>query len=970
MRCNGQSRRWGARRPEWGRVFLLAATLACVASPLRAQDPPGPDVGAAGPQELIDRGRTAFASGDFATAEEVLTTFVEEYGASDQARDAVKAVTPMIALSQVGSQKFAEALTWIEKALADPELLPEVSDELSFWKGIALMTQEQWVEAQHAFGAYWANESHQPAKRYEALLLFATLYLQQGFPLEAADFLSDQLPKISDQAPEATSRAQVLQLYSLVEAGELDRALGVVRQGYPRLGEMTQVISFQTLALQLGSRLLEEKRWREAVACLQRIAPRNRLLEYQHERKADLERRIAEAEGNPAAQSMVFQWKAILKRVDREIASFETIENFDSALRLRLATAFQGMERYREAALVMEDMLRTMPPDPVVDSASLALIQCWMEIGRWPKAVEAVDLYLEQFGDSGEHLAMALFLKAEALREDRQFGPAQLAYGDLVERFPEDPVAPKATFMQGFLYLQQDDNEGALYQFDQVEKKYPDSGLVDDASYWAGMALAFSKEYADARDHMAAYLDRFGSDGGTPKYRKEAVFRIAVCTFSLGEYPEAIVGLKAFIESYPGDALVDEAWLLCGDALFAEGKIEAGVETYRSIRPEATRFFEEGWFKVGKAYQLTDDLEAMRNHFESFVQLYPDSRRMPEAVYWLGWIDLREDRVDRARDTYWKTLTLHGNRSDLTSMEDLVLGISKVYQMDGETGRDALVKKFDEIRSLAEAGERNTLALRCAWGRARVLERIDADRARAALLALAPLVDPKVHHPMISVDCADAQREVANRLLAKELYTQTRRWHPRTVYKDRIYAGLGQIAEAEGERDQAIAYYEKFEKETTASTRLGEIQVAKARLLAEKGRDREARETLEGLLEEDGIRAAIKAEALVNLGDLWVATGDRKRALPYYERVYVAYGKFGEWNARAYARRGEALEKLGLPAEALEVYRELGQRQDLESFEEARLAAENIRRLEAIMPDESDAGDTESTGVKEGGRDA
>ncbi|MCB1230352.1 MAG: tetratricopeptide repeat protein [Verrucomicrobiae bacterium] len=912
---------------------------------------PQPGVDTTGPQELIARGRAAFAANDFATAEEALQTFVEEYGAAEEAKQAVRVFTPMIAICKVGLQKFDEALVWIEKAFADPEIDPLVADELSFWKGIALMTQDQLVEAQHAFGAYWADESHQPVKRYEALVLFATLYLQQGFPKEAADFLSDQIPKIADTAPEAASRAVVLQLYSLIEAGELDRALALVRVQYPRLGDMTQVISFETLALQLGSKLLEEKRWLDAIACLQRIATRDRLLEIQGERKADIESRIARFEGNPNAQSIVFQLKSLLKRVDREIANFEKIENFDSALRLRLATAFQGMERYRESALVMEDMLRTMPPDPVVDSASLALIQCWMQIRRWPKAVGAAELYAEKFCDNGEHLATVMFLRAEALREDQQLAKAQLAYGDLVEKFPEDPVAPKAIFMQGFLYLQQDDNEGALFQFDQLAKKHPDSSLIDDADYWSGQAMAFAKDYEGAREHLRAYLGKYD----TPKYRKEAIFRIAVCTFSLGEYVDSIAMFEDFIGKYAGDELVDEARLLMGDALFAEGEIDRGIEVYQAIRPESTRFFEDAWFKIGKAYKLTEEFDEMERHFERFVQQYPDSGRMPEAVYWLGWLETKDEDFAGARARYWDTIVMHGNRPELTSMEDLFLALPKVYQPDGDAGREALLKKLEEMRQLAESGKRDTLALRCAWARAKVLERIDPERAKAALLATTPLVDPKVHNPMVTVDCADAQREAGNLLVAKQLYTETRRWHPRTIQKDRIYAGLGQIAESEGEIDDAIAFYEKFEKETAASTRLGEIQLAKAGLLAEKGRRPEAMATLESVLASDTVSASRKAEALLTLGELKLKSGEKKEALPYFERVYVAYGKFGELNAKAYAQRGETLESLGMGREALEVYRELAGREDLKTFEEARSATDKVKELEAIYPPEPES---------------
>ena len=45
---------------------------------------------------------------------------------------------------------------------------PKLADELSFWRGICLMTQNELVDAQHAFGEYWANE--ELARRKEAEL--------------------------------------------------------------------------------------------------------------------------------------------------------------------------------------------------------------------------------------------------------------------------------------------------------------------------------------------------------------------------------------------------------------------------------------------------------------------------------------------------------------------------------------------------------------------------------------------------------------------------------------------------------------------------------------------------------------------------------------------------------------------------------------------------------------------------------
>ncbi len=933
-------------------LTVFVASLLAAGSMLFGQDAPAeptaPSLDAEGPAQLIERGQAAFAASDFAGAELAIEKFITDYGEAEEVKEAVRVFTPMLAISKVGLQKFAEALEWIDKSLADPEIEFRLSDELRFWRGVCLMTQGELVSAQEAFGEYWAEERHQPFKRYEALLMFATLYLQQDFPAEAADFLESQIPKFRKVAPEAASRAIVLQLYSRVKAGQRDKALELIRAEYPHLDEMTQVISFQSIAMQLGAGFLEEKDWYRAITCLQRIWPKEKLLEHQNAKLKEIGDRIEVVKTRPDAQSIVFQLNAIEKRVKRELENFEKMENFDSALRLRLAMAFQGLERYREAALIMEDMLESMEPDPVVESASLAALQCWMEVGRWPRAMEAADRYLKVFGDEGKSLSTVLFLKAEALRENRDYGSAQLAYGKVVEMFPDHSFAAKSLFMQGFLYLQQDDNEGALFQFDQVQRKYPKSGMVEDADYWTGMANSFSKEYEAARDHMEGYLKRYDS----PKYKKEAVFRIAVSTFSMAEYLDAIELLNKFVEDYPDDPMTDEAHLLLGDAWLGEGEIEKGFAAYEAVHPSAQRFFEEAWFKKGKAYKLLEDFEKMRIHYQEFVNSHPDSNRMPEAVYWVGWTFINEDKPDEAKKIYWDVIDKYGNDPERFTVADVFSALPKVYKQEGDAGREELLTRLARLKASAENAKKNTLALRAAWAKSKIIAKTSPQVAKAELLAAANAgwVDVKDQNPLLTVEVAEVLLEAGNLLTAKEMFTGIRKWHPRAVQKDRIFASLGAIAAEQGDPELAIDYYERFEREAATSTRLGEVQIQKARLLADQGKSAAARATLEAILENQTVAASQKAETIFELGRSYLNEGDAKKAIVYFERVYIAYGKFGELNAKAYWERGNALEKLNLKREALETYQELAARDDLRRYDEAKKAGEKVARLEKIVP--------------------
>ena len=926
---------------------LVWLSVTVIALPLMGQGEPAPvAVETEGPAQLLERGRQAFAESNFAEAEEALEKFIADYGEAEEAREAARLHRPLVAISKVGVKKFDEALVWIEQSLADPKLDAALEDELSFWKGICLMTAGELVEAQRAFGEYWADETHQPFKRYEALILFATLYIQQEFPAEAADFLADQLPKYRAKAPEAASRAIVLEMYARIEAGQLDQALTLLRREFPNLDQMTQLISYQTLALQLGAQFLEKERWYDAITCLQRIWPSAKLMDHQAAKVIEIEERIEVLKQRPNTQATVHQLEAILKRVRRELDKFATIENFDSALRLRLAMAYRGLGRYREAALVMAQMLESMPPDAVVESATLAQIQCWMEIGAWERAAEAADQYIEIFRGEGKNLAMVLFLRAQSLREAQEYGAAQIAYGELVEEFPDDELAPKAMFMQGFLYLQQGDNEGALYQFDQVQRLYPDSGVKEDADYWTGMADSFSGLYEGAREHLLGYLERYE----TPKYQKEALFRIGVCTFSLGDYEGALNQLEAFNEKYAGDDLTDEGNLLIGDAYFSDGKSDEGLAAYDRVRPQAGRYFEEAWFKKGNALKLLEDYGAMRAHFETFVQQHPGSNRLPEAVYWIGWTYNAEGDNTRAREIYWETIKAHGSNPDMVTITDVFSALPGIYANDGEAGREELLTRLERLKSGASVDSDFVMATRVGWAKSLIMENVSPVAGRTELLGISKWVNPKLNRPNISVAVAEALLDAGNPLTAKDLFTETRRWNPRCTEKARIYRGLGDIALEEGDSQKALDYYAQYEREALQSVALGVVKVRKAEIYADLGQKERARAELESVLETPGVTAESKANSLMKIGELYAGDGEHEKAIVYFERVYVAYGKFGEVNAKAYWGRGQSLEALDLKKEALETYEELVARDDLSRYDEVTLAEEKVTKLRRFLP--------------------
>ncbi len=1046
------------------RVVMVLAVLGG-GGVLHAQDDPAAPGGAAPAagvdpksltaSELYDQGRAAYANGEFALCEALLSELVASYGQNPDLKKGIDAVRPLIALAQVRQKKFGEALPSIEETLKMPELPSAVVSELEFWKGLCFMQLQSYTESQIAFGEFYKKhyESKKRSRRdfmraHEALILFAVGYVMQGNHSEAADFLLWQLPKLRRESKEAGARATVLLLHSLMQSNRLDDALELIKVQFADLSEVTQLISLQSMALEVGSKFLEQGEYYKAIACLQRIWQRDRLLRHQRDRLAELEEKLEILKRRRGMEDFVFQYEGVIRRVNLELEAFEKVVDYDAALRLRLANAFVGMQRYWEAALVLEDMLVNMPAGPVVEQASLSWIQSWMQCERWDKAIEAADIYLAKFenSDQDDRVPLVLMMKGDAFRKIPDKEKARAVYGEVVERFPTGNLAPRALFMQGILFLEEDKNDEAVAIFADVRKRFSKHPMAEDAHYWTGMAHSFAKEYQSARDVLFDYLEVFGEKA---RYRIDARFRTAFCAHAAADYEKGIEELSTFLKEDPGSAYESEAEILLGDGLLSVGRMEEGIASYRAIDPSDTRFFEESVFKTGKALRLFatsispteideafiarliglkgefgrwwketgkgelasavdghfnhysskldrisanpgkafgewirrnellaekyklkagDEIDLKRRkfpqavyeewwaraekkarmevaklHFERFAAEHPKSARMPEAVYWLGWAHRQDGDEEKAREIYWSTIRAEGNDPKQQTVQSLFQGLQKLYRSAGEN--DQWLRELDQLARDAEAAKKPTLQLWAHWARAtgaggseKTIRSIHFDRA-------ARLCDPSEHSPAIVADCADFLRGEDRPNEAKKLYAGLRKWNPRAVERERAYFGLASIASKDSEWDEAVVQLEKLRDEGVSPALQADGQMLLATIQLQRDDRSAARATYEALLEDKFAPARTKGEALVALGGLLSSMNEKKKAAAYFERVYIGYGRYPDLVAKAYRKRGQLLEDLGMPEKAVEVYTEMTGRADLEDFPETGEARTRLKEL-------------------------
>ena len=323
--------------------YFLIAILALQVSVLAGGDVPAQGLTA---QEYLDRAGRLFQECKYAESAALYANFEADFGRSKEGAELLRSVRFRQAMALVQIRRLNEARAVIEQALAlQPPLPAAETQELRFWLGVAQLEEKNFAGARDSLAKFVAEipagtelNPGTAVRMPEARLLIGSAWMLEGKWREAAEHFSAIKSVLS---PENRGRAVTLQLHALIEAGDNEAAMKLVAEESPRMGENLQIVTFQTLVLELGNRWLENRAYRKAIICLQRVWSAERLLKHQQARQDDLQRRLQAAEANPGSDPATKVVLAqLVEKVKRELEHFQKIPSFDAALRLRFASAY------------------------------------------------------------------------------------------------------------------------------------------------------------------------------------------------------------------------------------------------------------------------------------------------------------------------------------------------------------------------------------------------------------------------------------------------------------------------------------------------------------------------------------------------------------------------------------------------------------------------------------------------------
>ena len=957
----------------------IIALLCCVQfllSDCYSQDAATASLSGATGDELFALGSKFFKEKNYKAALEAFKLFQTEYGDAPESVVANFNMLYPIAICHVHLSNFSEAVEAINVALEKqpPDIVNKLSPaqrhDLSFWLGISELQLENYDAARAALekfialfpkgaekNTYYVQKNPAAARIGEVRSTIGTSYILESKFREAADYFAELKPSL---APDARGRAVIFELFALEQLGDFEAVTKVITEEYPNMGDIAQLISFQALTLRLGNYWLEQGEFRKAIHCLQRVWTFDRLIKHQENRLDDLKSKLMAADANTGDPYAKLLYSRLVNEVGRELENFRKITNFDISLRFRLAISYLQMTRYREAALIMENMIADLPQGPLSEEAAINIIRCWTALSDWPNTIKSAKNFAKLFPKS-KHLPEARYMQVEAILALLRYDEASAAFLKFANDFPSNPRAPEARFMSAFTLLQAEKNMPAANGFRDFLKRHPNHPRADASTYWLAMAYSFDKQFETCRKLMGEYLAKYpeGSNQSTlfegtgklQSYRSQAIFRRAYCLQQMEKYPDAINELRAYLKTYPGEFESSEAHILLGNALMNEGFMDEGIAEFKKISPDETNFYEEGVFRTAEALKLIEEYDRYRDFMQEFVGKYPRSTRVGEAIANLGWYWRQQEQPEKARELYRKTILNLGNDPAIRSVEDLFLALARLHRTPEESTQ-YLTWLRDQIAA-AEKTKARTMQIRTLWAQAQALKKSDPAQSLNLLTRAAALADVQEDSPALLVDFANALIEAKFEKKGETMLRDAMRWNPRALQKDRIRASLGDIELRRGHEKEALALYTRFEKENLGSSIFGPTMLSKAKLHLKRGENALGLNTLNSLLASENIKSDLKAEALYTIGDLYMREKNPTKAVPYFIQVYNMYGRWKSWVAKSYLKSAEALASLKETDKARRTLQEMLGKPELEDMPEFPLAKKRLQALGGPLPAEA-----------------
>ena len=931
------------------RPGVLTLTVACafavgtVTIPSgRAQTPPAAAPAANALTQAYTDGMQAFSNGDYAKAAASMQTIIEQ-----AAPDApLEAVYYTLGAAYFNSKDFPKAIDALQKFVAKYPKSAKVNDAIFF------IGQSQ-IESKDLNGAVRTLTplEENPAYRDRAYLVLGTAFKDAG----KLDDAIATLKKLTDgglRTPAAVNGAMLLAgVYT--QKGEPDQATALMKEVRKRSDLLDNVIRLNTVAIELGDSFLNKDKPADALACYQLVQSRDELLLQQNERLVAMQKQIdANLVAVRADPTRLPEIKAQNEALQKSIAdtkaqldTFEKTPDFDGPFLLRLARAYYLMEKRWEAISVYDELLRRQPTGPQREAALFGLIVASAEANRATKCRELAETYLKEFPTGANANTVGYLLGATALQSGDS-AAAESYFGRMLETQTDSAYREQLRYLLGNARFSLGKFDAAEADYAKYLTDYPHGSFAEETTYRKALCPLFAGKYEDALKQINAYIKAYPKG----QFVADAKYRIDVCNFAASDYDKVIADADAWVKEFPNDPMTGEVLALKADALASlPGREDEAIDTYIASAKAAQSddVLSHSLLEGAKLMQKQGEWEKIDSVFQQFVQDNPKSPMVVAAAYWIGRAKTKEGKPDEAKQVIAGVIKQNINDPSQAAVEQLLTQLAQLYAkktapLAGDQPAPDPAAALQSVLA-SDSTATPTAKARILFAQSELARlRKDPTGQQKALQDIAANFKPEELSPALLAQVGDYLLAQNQWDKADAFFKYLKETYPKSDYLDYAYNGFGEIAYAHQNYPAALQFFTDAIDKAGATAKLKDVTIGQAKTLLAMGRFAEAKKLFEQIAATREWRGDATAYSIYSLGEIEEKQGKLPEAIAYYQRVYVAYGRYLPWVAKAYIRSADCFQKLGKKQEAANTYREMLHNDKLSTFPEYQVARKQL----------------------------
>ena len=259
------------------------------------------------------------------------------------------------------------------------------------------------------------------------------------------------------------------------------------------------------------------------------------------------------------------------------------------------------------------------------------------------KTFSIAALVLAALAACGLEASTKIFNEAEVLLSRGEYREAIKAHSELIDRYPQSPLAPESLFKKGHIYYRYlDEIEKAIKTFDELAYLYPESSKLANAARDKGAIYSALVEHWKAVKEYEWLLEGAG-DEEIDTYQ----YLIGMEYFKMNDFRQARIEFTEIVQKSPESPLAPDIRFRIASSFYLEKNLTESLAAYKLM----TELFPDHPLALESSVNITQVLADAGRFSEALVELKKlkaDKTRTDHEL-----IDMRialiEERIKRPR---------------------------------------------------------------------------------------------------------------------------------------------------------------------------------------------------------------------------------------------------------------------------------------------------------------------------------